>query len=214
MIRRIRRTRGRLGALVAGAAVLVLVWVGIGASPFSPPAPQATDDTGPVMLHSIQELRRYVPAQGAFEVAVVLREGYPKVPTWVYGYEGVLVAHGTVDTYVDLSGLAADALTVSADRRAVSVRLPAPQLAPPTIDHRRSQVVDSDGGIVNAVAEAFDGKADRTQELYRAAETKISTAAAASDLTLRAERNTEEMMRSIGTSLGFETVDVTFRPVA
>lgn len=210
----IRRTRSRLGALVVGAAVLVLAWVGIGASVFSLPAPQATDDTGPVMLHSIKELRRFVPAQGTYEVAVVLREGYAKVPTWVYGYEGVLVAHGTVDAYVDFSTLPASSVTVSPDRRTVLLRLPAPQLGPPTVDHRRSQVVDSDSGIVNAVSEAFDGRTDRTQELFRAAEVKISAAAAESDLQARAERSTEEAMRSIGESLGFETVQVTFWPVA
>ncbi len=206
------RARRRATVVALGLVALVLVGVDSVRTPWNPP--QVVDDSGPVLLQSIRDLERYVPAQGAYEVAVVLREGYPKVPTWVYGYEGVLVAHGTVDTYVDLSGLAADALTVSADRRAVSVRLPAPQLAPPTIDHQRSQVIDSDSGIVNAVAEALDGKADRTQELYRAAEVKISAAATAGDLRGRAERSTEERLRSIGESLGFETVDVTFRPVA
>ncbi|MGQ0574005.1 MAG: DUF4230 domain-containing protein [Pseudonocardia sp.] len=209
----IRRVRNRLGYVVLGAAVVVAAWLGIGASILSLPAPEAADDSGPVMLQSIRDLDRYVPAQGTFEVTVVLREGYPRVPTWVYGYEGVLVAHGTVDAYVDLSGLPADAITVSADRTVVQVELPAPRLGPPTVDHRQSQVIDSDTGIVNGVAEAFDGRTDRTQELYRAAETKLVAAADASDLRARAERNTADAMRSMGLALGFETVEVTFRPI-
>jgi hypothetical protein len=206
-----RRVRA---AVVAALGLLVLVLAGTGVTTlWSPPEPQASDDSNPVLLQSIRDLDRYVSAQGTFEVAVVLREGYPRVPTWVYGYEGVLIAHGTVDAYVDLAGLPADALTVSADRTQVAIRLPQPQLAPPTIDHRRSQVIDSDSGIVNGVAEAFDGKADRTQELYRAAEPKLVAAAQASNLGARAERNTAEMLQQVGRSLGFETVDVTFRPV-
>lgn len=206
-----RRARA---AVVAVLGLAMLVLAGIGATTlWSPLAPQVSDDSGPVLLQSIRDLDRYVPAQGTFEVAVVLREGHPRVPTWVYGYEGVLVAHGTVDAYVDLAGLPADALTVSADRTQVAIRLPQPRLTPPTIDHQRSQVIDSDSGIVNGVAEAFDGKADRTQELYRAAEVKLVAAAQASDLPARAERNTAEMLQQVGRSLGFETVDVTFRPV-
>jgi hypothetical protein len=101
-----RRVRA---AVVAALGLLVLVLAGTGVTTlWSPPEPQASDDSNPVLLQSIRDLDRYVSAQGTFEVAVVLREGYPRVPTWVYGYEGVLIALGTVDANVDLAGLPAD----------------------------------------------------------------------------------------------------------
>jgi hypothetical protein len=194
--------------------VLGLVLVGVGSlTSWRPFEPDRTDDSGPVLLQSVRDLQRVVPAQGTFEVTVLLREGHEHVPTWVYGYEGALLAHGTVDAYVDLAGLPADAVTVSPDRSAVAVALPEPRLTAPAIDHGRSQVIDNDRGIVTAVAEAFDGKVDRTQALYRAAEVKLAAAAEASELRARAERNTGEMLREMGRSLGFETVEVSFRPV-
>ncbi|MGD9531125.1 DUF4230 domain-containing protein [Pseudonocardia sp.] len=205
MPRRLRAAALLLGAALLGALLLVPGIIGDGPVP-----PRSSDDSGPVLLHSIRDLQRIVPAQGTYEVTVLLREGRENVPTWVYGYEGALLAHGTVDAYVDLAGLGPEAVAVSADRSAVTVTLPEPLLAPPAVDHGRSQVVDDDRGLVTAAMEAFDGRSDRTQQLFRMAESKLAAAAEASELRARAERNVVDMVRGMGRGLGFDTVDVVF----
>lgn len=207
MPRRLRAAALMLGAALLGITLVVGVLL---PSLGSPVAPRQSDDSGPVLLNSIRDMQRIVPAQGTFEVTVLLREGRENVPTWLYGYEGALVAQGTVDAYVDLAGLAPEAIAVSADRSAVTVTLPEPQLAPPAVDHGRSQVIDDDRGLITSAMEAFDGRTDRTQHLYRAAEEKIAAAAEASDLRVRAEQNAGEMVRGLARSLGFDTVDVRF----
>lgn len=207
-MRRRSLTRTLLGV---GAIGLVAMFV---MSMFGNPLQtQVTDRSGPVLIRSIQDMQRFVPAQGNFEVAVVLREQFQGLPTFIYGYEGVLVAHGTVDAIVDLSAVTEDAVDVSLDGSSVTISLPTPQLGRPLVDHLRSEVVDDDGGIVNSISEAFGGESSKTQDLYRAAEAKISAAAAESDLVERAQLNTQAAMQSIGAALGFETVTVTFRPL-
>ncbi|MGE3659671.1 MAG: DUF4230 domain-containing protein [Pseudonocardia sp.] len=206
--------RRRAAAVLLGAALLATTLVvGLvvpGLLGGSPVAPRESDDSAPVLLHSIRDLQRIVPAQGTFEVTVLLREGRENIPTWLYGYEGALVAHGTVDAYVDLAGLGPEAVAVSADRSSVTVTLPEPQLAPPTVDHGRSQVVDDDRGLVTSAMEAFDGRNDRTQQLFRAAEVKLATAAESSDLRARAEHGAGEMVRGLARQLGFDRVEVVF----
>lgn len=209
MPRRLRAAALLLGAALGVVLVAALLVPGLlGAA--NPIPPRGADDTGPVLLHSIRDLQRVVPAQGTFEVTVLLREGRENIPTWVYGYEGALLAHGTVDAYVDLAGLPPEAVAVSADRSSVTVTLPEPLLAPPAVDHGRSQVIDDDRGIVTSAMEAFDGRTDRTQQLFRAAEEKITLAAEASDLRARAEHSTGEMVRALGRALGFDSVEVVF----
>ena len=74
----------------------------------------------------------------------------------IAGRRTLFVAAGTVNTYVDLSGLADQDLTLSSDGKSTTVRLPEPQLDKPNLDHERSYVFSQDRGVLDAIADAIE----------------------------------------------------------
>jgi len=115
-----------------------------------------------------------------------------------------------VDSLVDFGALGAEAVTVSADRRSVSIRLPSPTLSEPRLDMDRSYVVARQRGALNRLGGLFGGQGN-DQELYQLAVDKMRDAAAADGQVLELARtNTAAMLRGFLGALGFTQVDVTF----
>jgi hypothetical protein len=168
------------------------------------------DRSGPVLLQSMRDLSRYDAATGTFQVIVDLEKDTPFLPTAVVGQRTLFVAIGTVDAYVDFSGLGSDAIQVSADRTAAQVRLPHAALGKPNLDHQHSYVFAQESGIVNRVQAFFDSSPNDAAELYQVAEKKIGDAAAQSGLMGRAEANTRTMLEDMLRSLGYQRTTVTF----
>jgi hypothetical protein len=71
-------------------------------------------------------------------------------------------------------------------------------------------VVGRDRGIVERLAAVVQDDPVRDEELYRLAAQKLDDAARQSDLAVRAEDGTREMLTSLARSLGYERVTVTF----
>ena len=92
----------------------------------------------------------------------------------------------------------------------MTVRLPQPQLAPATLDVRRSYVFAQQQGILNRIGNFFSSNPNSQQQVYILAQQKIQAAAAQSPLLSGAQRNTEGMLDSMLRSLGFQHVTVTF----
>lgn len=176
----------------------------------NPFATEETDRTGPVLLKSIQDLSRYVAAEGSFQVLIDVQENKKYIPDILFNERTLFVGAGTVNAYVDFSGLPEGAIVESADKKSVTITLPAPQLEKPNIDHDRSYVFDQDRGLANVVGDLFNNDPNQTQQLYKLAEDKIAEAAKDSELQARAERNTQAMLESFLKSLGYETVTVKF----
>jgi hypothetical protein len=176
----------------------------------NPFATQTTDRSGPVLLKSIQDLSRYVAAQGSFEVIIDVKEDRRFIPDFLVNQRTLFVGAGTVDAYVDFASVTQGAITVSADGKSVEVKLPAPVLDKPNLDHNRSYVFAEDKGIVNKFTDLFNDDPNRQQQLYQLAEQRIAQSARDSELQARAQRNTDAMLKSLMHSLGFETVTVTF----
>lgn len=171
---------------------------------------RTVDRSGPVLLQSMRDLARYDAASGTFQVIVDLEQDTPFLPSAVVGQRTLFVAIGTVDAYVDFSGLSGDAVQVSSDRTAAVVRLPHAALDKPNLDHQRSYVFAQERGIVDRVRAFFDQSPNDQAQLYQVAEKKIGDAAGQSGLGARAEANTRTMLVDMLRSLGYQRATVTF----
>ena len=124
----------------------------------------------------------------------------------------MLQATGSVDAVVDLAGLDADAISVSEDGTGVTITVPEAHLSEARIDQELSRVIARERGILDRIGGVFSDTPTDDQDLYVLAESRLTDAAAASDLTGRAEENTESMLEDLLGPLGFTQVDVVFTP--
>ncbi|HEX6872277.1 MAG TPA: DUF4230 domain-containing protein [Micromonosporaceae bacterium] len=210
-----RRWGRRLLVLVGTIGVVVALIFGLKAVNLwpnlrNPFATETTDRSGPVLLESIQDLSRYVAAEGNFQVLVDLQENKKFIPDVFFNERTLFVGVGSVDAYVDFSTIGEGAIVVSPDGKSVEITLPAPQLERPSIDNDRSYVFAQERGLVNRVGDLFSGEPNKQQQLYQLAEQKIAQAAADSELRERAEKNTRAMLESLVKGLGYERVTVKF----
>lgn len=197
-------------AVVAGIGARSVGWLPELRNPF---AGRSADRSQPVLLRSIQDLSRFVAAQGNFEVVVDLQNNRKYLPDALVNDRTLFVAAGSVEAYVDFGALGGDAITQSPDRRSVTVRLPAPQLGAPNLDHGRSYVFAQQRGLLNRVGDLFDNDPNKLTELYRLAGDKIATAARDSGLAQRAQDNARKTIEGMLHSLGYATVTVQFPAV-
>lgn len=211
-----RRGVRAVGALILAAVVVGAVVVLTGravdllpswGNPFREEVTETS--TAPLML-ALDDLSEYHAATGTFQVVVEQERDTRLVPSFVSGERTILLATGSADAVVDLSGLGEDQVRVSPDRRAVTFSVPAPRLDAVTVDPEQSRVLDRDRGAVERVTGMFEENPSRDGELYALAERELAAAASESDLLARAEVNTRAMLTTLARSLGFEQVTVTF----
>jgi hypothetical protein len=172
---------------------------------------QVDDRTGPVVLQSVQSLSNYVAARGNFQVVVDYKEDRAWIPDFISSYHALFVAYGSVEAYVDFSGLAQDAIQVSADGKEVVVTLPEPQLTEVRLDVNKSHVYSLDEGILENLQGLISNDLDRQGKLYQLAVQKIEEAARQSEILSRARENTEKELTAILTTLGFTRVTIQWK---
>ncbi|ROT34044.1 DUF4230 domain-containing protein [Micromonospora sp. HM5-17] len=210
------RGRGRGLLILAGIVGLAVALVfGVQASGILPDwrnpfTREETDRSQPPLLKSIQDLSRYVAAEGNFEVVVDLEQNRRYVPDFLLGERTLFVGAGTVEAYVDFGQLGEDAVIVSPDRTSVEVKLPAPQLGQVNLNLERSYVFAEKRGVLNRLGEVFGGDPNRQREVYLKAEQKIAESARSSGLGERAQENTRKMLDQMLRSLGYEQVTITY----
>ncbi|SCG62723.1 DUF4230 domain-containing protein [Micromonospora halophytica] len=206
--------KGLLWVLGAAAlAVVVLLGAqttGIFPDFRNPFAEEQTDRSQPSLLKSIQDLSRYVAAEGNFQVVVDLQNDRNNVPDWLLNQRTLFVGAGSVEAYVDFSTIAEGAVVESADGKSVEIKLPAPQLGKTNLDLESSYVFAEERGLLNRVGDLVKGDPNRQQQVYRLAEERITTAARDSGLHQRAEENTRKMLEGLLRSLGYEKVTITY----
>lgn len=206
----------RMASLIIGFALMFVVVVGfIGVGGLSaaeklfgikvPFQTTATDRSRPALLESIQDLSEYHAAVGNVEVVIDVEDDVSWVPSIVAGERSLFVAAGTVDAYVDFSGLTDGDLTLSEDGTAVTIGLPEGSLDEPNLDHDRTYMFSQERGVLDRFGDAFSSQ-DQS-ELYALAEQKLVSAAEASELTQQAEANTRAMLIGMFNSLD---IQVTF----
>ncbi len=209
--------RGRFGGFVLGTLVVLLVLV-VGPGRFgdllpslpNPFGTESVDRSQPPLLQSLVDLSEYHAASANFQVIVDSEKDAKFLPSIIRGERTVLVAAGDVDASVDFSRLDERSVTVSPDRRSATIVLPAPTLSEPRIDPGDTRVVARERGLLDRVGSLFSDTPTSERPLLMAAEGKLRTAAAASDLRPRAEENTRRMLEGMLGALGFTSVTVTF----
>ncbi|MFC9324339.1 DUF4230 domain-containing protein [Kitasatospora sp. NPDC057015] len=175
----------------------------------NPFAEKQVDRSQPVLLKSIQNMSRYTGATGNFQVIIDLDNDAKFLPSQLLGNRTLYVAAGTVGAYTDLGALGSGAVTVSEDRRSVTLRLPHAQLAETAMDVKRSYVYSQQRGLFDRIGDFFSGNPGNVHQLEVLATEKIQSAAKDTALTATAETNTRTMFEGLLRSLGFTTVDVT-----
>ena len=214
---RIRAGGGLLGKVVAvavGLAAVAVLLVALSAVHLLPqlrnPFGETTTITSqPVLLKSITELSRYEAASGSFQVVVDLSQ-HSLLPSFLQGSETLFIGQGTDIAFVNFGQLKGPAIQVSANRTAVTVKLPPAQLEPAVLNVRQSYVYAQQQGLLNRIGDFFGGNPNSQQQVYIAAQQKIETAARHSRLLADAERNTKAMLNGMLGSLGFKRITVTF----
>ncbi|HEX9353163.1 MAG TPA: DUF4230 domain-containing protein [Streptosporangiaceae bacterium] len=212
------RGHGLIGKLVAAAAVIVAIAVLIVALAAVNLLPRLRNPfgettsvrSGPVLLKSITALSRYQAASGSFQVVVDLTKKANLLPGFLEGSQTLFVGQGSEIAYVDFSQLKSPAIQVSADRTAVTIRLPRAQLEPAVLNVRQSYVFAQQQGLLNRIGNFFSSNPNNEQQVYVLAQQKIQTAARQGPLLAEAQRNTTGMLTGMMHSLGFQRVTVTF----
>ena len=208
---RVGSLAGIVGA-VAAVLVLIVVLSAVHLLPQlrNPFAQTTTVRSQPVILKSITELSRYEAASGSFEVVVDLTKRTSLLPGFLAGSETLFIGQGTDIAYVDFAQLKSQSIKVNAARTAVTVQLPTAQLEPAVLNVSQSYVFAEQQGLFNRIGNFFSGNPNSQQQVYILAQQKIDTAARQSPLLPEAEKNTQEMLTGMLTSLGFKNIIVTF----
>jgi hypothetical protein len=203
---------GGIVAAIAAVIVLIVVLSAVHLLPQlrNPFAETTTVRSQPVILKSITNLSRYEAASGSFEVVVDLTKRTSLIPSFLEGSETLFIGQGTDIAFVDFSTLKSQAIKMNANRTAVTVTLPKPQLEPAVLDVNQSYVYAEQQGLFNRIGNFFSGNPNSQQQVYQIAEQKIETAAKQSPLLTQAQKNTEGMLDGMLSSLGFSHVTVTF----
>ncbi len=213
MFKQQQRRSGSFRMLVVGviSGVLIAVAVGVGMQIGNPFRTNTVDNSAPPVIIQLRDLADYHAAQGQFEVTIDQEQDVKWIPSAIAGERVQYIAVGSVDAIVDFDNLSDGAVVVSDDGKAVTVTLPQAYLADPVLDTEQSHVMNRDRGIFNRISGVFSDNPTSEQGLSQLAEDKIETAAAATDLTDRAESNTQAMLEAMFRSLGFEQIDVRFQ---
>ena len=167
------------------------------------------DRSAPVVLKQLRNVATYTAATGEFEATIDVEDDVNFVPSFIAGERTIFVGVGTVDATVDFSDLSTDAVTVGEDG-GVTVILPKPGLENAVVDPARSHVANRDRGLVNRISGMLTDSPTGERDLYLKAQRRMQAAARGSELQVRAERNTESMLRGLLGKLGFEKVSVVF----
>ena len=176
----------------------------------NPFAQETTDRSQPPLLKSIQDLSRYVAAEGNFQVIVDKQTSRDHIPEFLLNERTLFVGVGSVEAYVEFGQLSEGAIVESADGKSVEVKLPAPQLGEVNLDTEGSYVFAEERGLANRLGDLIKRDPNQQQEVYQLAEEKIKAAAVDSGLQDRARANTKSMLEGMLRSLGYETVTITY----
>lgn len=188
------RIVGRTAAVLGLAVLVPLAALGLAGLvnlqlPFQS---RTVDRSQPALLKSVQDISQFHAAVGNFEVVLDVEDDVTWVPDFIAGERSLFVASGTVNAYVDFSGLAEGDLVLSEDGTSVTIRLPSAQLDTPNLDQDRTYLYSQERGVINRIGDAL-GTQDQ-QELYQLAEQKLAAAAAESELVRQADENTRAML--------------------
>ena len=206
--------RGMVGSVVGVAVVLLvalLALFGLARLTHWPFGSEERDRSGPAVLTAMRDLSEYHAATGQYQVIIDIQQDAKFLPDIIKGKRTIFLAIGSVDSYVDFRKLGDDAVSVSSDRKSVSITLPRAQLSKPNVDPDQSRVLNQDLGVIDRLGNLFSDQPNpQNQQMYQVAEQRLADAARQVGLQKLAEDNTRATLDKLMRSLGFTTVDITF----
>ena len=206
--------RGLVGTVVGVVVVLLvalLALFGLARLTHWPFGSEERDRSGPAVLTAMRDLSEYHAATGQYQVVIDIQQDAKFLPDIIKGKRTIFLAIGSVDAYVDFRKLGDDAVSVSSDRKSVSITLPRAQLSKPNVDPDQSRVLNQDLGVIDRLGNLFSDQPNpQNQQMYQLAEQRLADAAKQVGLQKRAEDNTKATLDKLMRSLGFTTVNITF----
>jgi hypothetical protein len=206
--------RGFLRTVVTAVVVLLvaaLALLGLRQLSTWPFGDEERDRSGPAVLTAMRDLSEYHAATGQYQVLIDIQQDAKFLPDVIKGKRTIFLAIGSVDAYVDFRKLGDDAVSVSSDRKSVSITLPRAQLSQPNIDPNQSRVLNQDLGVIDRLGDLFSDQPNpQNQQMYQLAQQRLADAAKQVGLQKRAEDNTKATLDKLMRSLGFTTVTITF----
>jgi Protein of unknown function (DUF4230) len=206
--------RSLLRTVVGGVVVLLvalLALLGLARLTHWPFGTDERDRSGPAVLTAMRDLSEYHAAAGQYQVIIDIQQDAKFLPDIIKGKRTIFLAIGSVDAYVDFRKLGDDAVSVSDDRRTVSITLPRAQLSQPNIDPNQSRVLNQDLGVIDRLGNLFSDQPNpQNQQMFQVAQQRLADAAKQVGLQKKAEDNTKATLDKLMRSLGFTTVNITF----
>jgi hypothetical protein len=207
--------RSVLRTVAAGAAILlvgVLALLGLRSIAGWPSfGDKEIDRSGPAVLTAMRDLAEYHAAAGQYQVLIDIEQDAKFLPDVLKGKRTIFLAIGSVDAFVDFRQLDEDAVTISEDRRTVTIRLPRAQLSTPNVDPQQSRVLNQDLGVIDRLGGLFSDQPNpQNQQMYVLAQQRLAAAATQVGLQARAEDNTRVTLERLMRSLGFTEVKISF----
>lgn len=207
--------RGLLRTVATGAAILLvglLALLGLRSIAGWPSfGDKEIDRSGPAVLTAMRDLSEYHAAAGQYQVVIDVEQDAKYLPDILKGKRMIFLAIGSVDAFVDFRKLDDDAVTISEDRRTVTLRLPRAQLSTPNVDPQQSRVLNQDLGVIDRLGGLFSDQPNpQNQQMFVLAQQRLAEAATQVGLQGRAEDNTRITLEKLMRSLGFTEVKVTF----
>jgi len=206
--------RGVVGTVVGVVVVLLvalLALFGLARLTHWPFGSEERDRSGPAVLTAMRDLSEYHAAAGQYQVIIDIQQDAKFLPDAIKGKRTIFLAIGSVDAYVDFRKLGDDAVSVSSDRKSVSITLPLAQLSTPNVDPNESRVLNQDLGLIDRLGNLFSDQPNpQNQQMYQLAQQRLADAARQVGLQKRAEDNTRTTLDKLMRSLGFTTVNITF----
>lgn len=189
-----------LGVLVGIAAAAAIV-VGLGGRALVSflSGADRTTVTESTVVRSIQRLQRFeTVVYTVDQVVTEEREGLLRHP--LAGEKILLIAQGEVIAGVDLSGLAANAVSVSGD--SVRLRLPEARIFTTRVDNQKTRVYSRDTGLFSVPDPQLETR------VRQRAESQLTGAAMRQGILEAASANAKQTLTALLMSLGFKQVTV------
>lgn len=197
-------------ALIAGT-VIVAVLVGVLVGRFTTrPAPTPTSVTvirpTPNVVTALRDLARLESAEAHVERVIDLKDKQTRLFGLLETEDAILlVASGDVTAGVDLAKLGDGDVSVDAEKKRATIRLPKPEILSSRLDNRNTYVHARTTDVLARRKENLESEARKE------AERSIVEAAKESGLLDRAQKNAKRTVEAFVRSLGYSEVDVEFR---
>ena len=157
----------------------------------------------PTVVKQIQKLARLETVMYTLENVVEGGHENLVLPDFLAGDRILLIGHGEVVAGVDLSQVGPS--DVIFHGKAITLRVPKPQILSTRIDNQKTRVFSRQTGILVPVDPNLE------TEVRREAETQLREAALRDGILAAAEQNARATLTSLLQGFGFETISVEMR---